>query len=116
MTSPLEVFAGLSWIVNLILDIGAAYYCFKMTKITGGFRAWWLMIAFSVLYAFGSVTSVSYSVLISALSASSATAPVLGDTALFDLFIGLVASILLFAAMLGLYRTLRASAGKLATQ
>lgn len=108
MPTPLELFVGVSWFVNLILDIGAAYYCYRMTRITGGFRAWWLIIAFTVLFAVSSFSSVSYGVLSSqALRAATSVSPALTGTAIFNVVLGLLMSVLLFTAMFELRRTFR---------
>ena len=108
MATIVEVFVGLSWFVNLILDGCAAYYCYKVTKITGGFAAWWLVIAFTVVFAVSSFTSVSYSVVISeamgALATSNASLTV---TAFTDVVLYLVMSALLFTAMFQLQRTFK---------
>jgi succinate dehydrogenase/fumarate reductase cytochrome b subunit len=104
LTTALDVFVGLSWFINIILDIGAAYYCYRLTRITGGFRAWWLVIIFTILFAVQSFSGVSYQVLTGA-SASSQTG--LFGSALFSVVLGLLMSALLFSAMFGIFRTFK---------
>jgi len=101
------VFIAFSWFANIILDIGAAYYCYRLTRITGGFRAWWLIIVFTILFAVGSFSSVSYSVLSTDLMTPNALSSSITGTALFNVGLGLTMSILLFAAMFELQKTFK---------
>ena len=102
MVTPLDIFVGLSWFANIILDIGAAYYCYRLTRITGGFRAWWLVIIFTILFAVQSFSGVSYQV----LTGSSQQTDLFG-TALFGVVLGLLMSALLFSAMFEIFRTFK---------
>lgn len=105
MATALEVFVGLSWLISLVLDIAAAGYCYRITRITGAFTAWWLMILFAIFFAVSSFFSVSYSVLSSETFATASSAPALTYVAVFDVVLDLILSVLLFGAMLGLFRT-----------
>jgi len=40
-TSP-EILAILAVVV--LIQLGAAFYAYRLTRLTGGFRAWWLLI------------------------------------------------------------------------
>ena len=110
MNAALEAFAGLAWLVSLVLDVAAAGYCYRITRITGGFRAWWLMIAFAILFAVSSFTSVSYSVVTSAASGAS-SAPAISNVATFDVGLNLLLSVLLFTCMMELFRVFRRQQG-----
>lgn len=103
MATLVDAFVGLSWLVSLILDITAAVYCFKIKQITGGFRAWWLMIVFAILFAVSSFTSVTYSVVSSVAVKTSISEPAITNTALFDIGLNLALSLLLVGAMVELY-------------
>lgn len=92
----------MSWLLSLILDITAAVYCYKIKQITGGFKAWWLMIVFAVLFAVSSFTSVTYSVVSSVAVKTSSLA--VTNTALFDIGLNLLLSFLLLGAMVELHR------------
>lgn len=105
MVTPLDIFIGVSWLVNFALDIGAAFFCYRLTKVTGGFRAWWLIIVFTVLFATSSFFSVSYGVLITG-ELTSSTQNLLGS-AYFSVILNFFMSILLFTSMFELNRTFR---------
>jgi hypothetical protein len=108
----LAVFIAISWFLNIFLDIAAAWYCYKMTKITGGFRAWWLMIAFTILFAVSSFTSASYTVVSSSFQSSANVSAAATSTALFGIGLQVVLSVLLFVSMFELYKILKASQSK----
>lgn len=108
MATLFDWFVGLSWLINLILDVGAAYYAYKLTKLTGGFRAWWFIIGFTILFAVTSFTSVSYGIL--AGVAQGTAIPIaenLVGGAYFNVALNLLMSVLLFAAMFELHKTFR---------
>lgn len=108
MTSLIDWFIGLSWLINIILDVGAAYYAYKLTKVTGGFRAWWLIIGFTILFVVTSFTSVSYGILASAAQGTSTTtAGDLVSGAYLNVLLNLLMSVLLFTAMFELHRTFK---------
>jgi hypothetical protein len=107
LATPLDLFVAFSWLANVVLDIGAAYYCYRLTKITGGFRAWWLIIVFTILFSVNSFSSVSYSVLSTDVMASNALNSEITGAALFNVGLGLTMSVLLFAAMFELHKTFK---------
>ena len=106
MASVPEALVAISWLVNLVLGIGAAYYCYRMTRITGGFRAWWLMIAFTILFVVANFFSVAYSVIQPGTSGGTLGAAQAG-VAYLDIALWVLMSVLLFMAMYGLQRTFR---------
>ena len=108
MASLGEWFVGLSWLFNLILAAGAAYYSYRLTKLTGGFWAWWLIIDFNMVFVVKSFFSVSYGVVVSAAESnlSPSQADLVGD-AYFNVVLNLLLSVLLFAAMFELHRTFK---------
>lgn len=107
MTPVSEALLGLGWLVSLILNIVAAAYCYRITRITGGFRAWWLLIAFTILFAVTSFTSAAYTVLSTQLSGTTSSVTELSSTALFDAVLDFLMSVLLFGAMFELHRTFK---------
>lgn len=108
MATVLDWFVGLSWFLNLVLDIGAAFYSYRLTKITGGFRAWWLIIVFTIVFVVNSFFSVEYGILaaVAGGTAGAATESLYGIS-LFSVVLQLLLSILLFTAMFELYRTFK---------
>jgi hypothetical protein len=99
----------LSWFLNIILDIAAAWYCYRMTRITGGFRAWWLLIIFTILFAVSSFTSAGYTVVSSSFQASANVSAAATSAALFGIGLQVILSILLFVSMFELYKILKSN-------
>jgi hypothetical protein len=107
LATVLDILVGLSWLVNLVLDVGAAYYCYRLTRITGGFRAWWLLIAFTVLFTVQSFFGVPYQIITSTGLLAGSTETALVGTALLTVALGLAMSLLLFLAMFEIFRTFK---------
>jgi hypothetical protein len=103
LASGLDALLGLSWLASFVLNILAAIYCYRITRITGGFSAWWMVIIFTFLFAVRSFTSTEYGLLFSQVTGVTATSG-LGSTALFNVALDLVMSVLLFGAMFDLHR------------
>jgi hypothetical protein len=105
LTSALDSLLGLTWLIDIILNILAAIYCYRITRITGGFRAWWMVIIFTTLFAITSFTSVEYGLLFNL--STGAVSSGLSGTALFDIVLDFFMSVLLFGAMFDLFRIFR---------
>jgi hypothetical protein len=106
LADPFAPLLAFSWLAGLIISIAAAVYCYRITRITGGFRAWWLIIVFTILFAITNFLSTQYGILLSP-SAQESSAAQLSGVALFDVVVELLMSILLFGAMFELHGTFK---------
>lgn len=94
--------------LEVTLLIGAAFYCFRLTRFTGAFRAWTFLISAMVLLAMGS--TVSYVNMVFFYSSAQMDALVNRSTSIAFIATsayGLGVSALLFLAMFELFKTFK---------
>jgi hypothetical protein len=93
-------------LLELLLDIGAVYFAYRLTRITGAFRGWVLMIAAVVLITFQSTSSILTLALFFPESQLESLIQSIGTgTFIVSSLIGMLVSITLFLAMFELFRT-----------
>ena len=94
--------------LELILDIGAVYFAYRLTKITGAFRGWILMIIAVALITVQGTTSILTLILLFPESQLEALITSIGTPALIEgAVVGVAVSLSLFGAMFELYRTFK---------
>lgn len=93
--------------LEIALLIGAAIYCFRLTKLTGAFRAWTLLIVAMALVAIAN--TVQYLNVVLFYSAAKIEAIVSASPLGFiaNTAYGLAVAGLLFFAMLELFKTFK---------
>jgi hypothetical protein len=97
-------------VFQLILQAGVFYFAYKVTKLTGSFRAWTLIIAAFALLTISNVISLilSLSLPINQLSSLIETAGV--ATVIATSSISVAASVALFFGMFGLVKRFESQA------
>lgn len=84
-------------VVQIILQLGAAYFAYKLVKLTGMFRAWVLVITAFILMAFRRTTAL--------LITMGAVPELTGAVGIFDrLILPLIISICLITGMYELFK------------
>jgi hypothetical protein len=95
-------------IAYLALDVAAVYYAIKLSKITGLFRGWLLMIAALILISVSGLISLVEYVFVFPASQLEALVSQLGIITFFaSSGIGMSVTILLFLSMFELFRTFK---------
>jgi hypothetical protein len=95
-------------ILELALDIGAVIYAYRLTKITGAFRGWLLMILAVVLITFQSSSSILTLAFFFPESQLESLINSVGIAALAEgAVVGIAVSLSLFGAMFELFKTFK---------
>lgn len=106
MVSETIAFVYLYTLLELVLDIGAVLFAYRLTRITGAFRGWILMIAALVLITVQSTSSILTLALFFPEAQLDALVASIGTDALVrGAVVGIALSAALFGAMLELFRT-----------
>ncbi|MBI2126515.1 MAG: hypothetical protein HYU02_04280 [Thaumarchaeota archaeon] len=86
--------------LQIIIQLGAVYFAYRLTKITGAFRAWLMVIFALVLMTVRRITALMIEI--------GSLAAFAGATAFIDrIILPLAISVLLLLAMYDLIRTFR---------
>jgi hypothetical protein len=108
LTSAIIDFVYAYVIAYVALDVGAVYYALKLSKITGLFRGWLLMIAALILISISGLISLVEYVLVFPVTQLEAIVSQLGIISfLASSGIGISATILMFLSMFELFRTFK---------
>src|SRR5213083_965242 len=91
-------------VFQLILQAGVVFYAYRVTKLTGSFRAWTLIIAAFTLLTVRNVVSLVLSLSLPADQVSSLVESVGVTTTILSSAINVAASIALFLGMFGLVK------------
>lgn len=95
-------------LLELALDVLAVIYAYRLTKITGAFRGWLLMILAVVLITVQGTSSIVTLILFFPEAQLESLISSIGTAALIQgAIIGVALSASLFGAMFELYRTFR---------
>lgn len=95
-------------LVELALDVAAVVYAYRLTKITGAFRGWILMILAVVLITIQGSSSIVTLILFFPEAQLESLISSVGTGALIQgAIIGVAISASLFGAMFELYRTFK---------
>jgi len=106
MTSALVLYVYSYTLIELLLDIGAVYFAYRLTRLTGTFRGWVLMIIVVVLIATQNVGSlIAQLILLTPTQLEQLILNIGVGFIIYSSVIGLLTAIVLFLAFWELYRT-----------
>jgi hypothetical protein len=106
MTSALILYVYAYTLAEVLLDIGAVYFSYRLTKLTGAFRGWVLMIFTVILIAVQGVGSLVSQIALFPESQLEQLILSIGiGFIVYSSVLGLATSIVLFSAMYELFRT-----------
>ena len=91
-------------VFQLILQAGVVFYAYRVTKLTGSFRAWTLIIAAFTLLTIRNVVSLFLSLSLPADQLTTLIESVGVTTTILSSAVNLIAGIALFLGMLGLVK------------
>ena len=91
-------------VVELILQAGVFFYAYRVTKLTGSFRAWTLIIAAFALLTVRNVVSLLFELTLPVDQVSSLIESVGVVTTILSSAVNLVAGVALFLGMFGLVK------------
>jgi hypothetical protein len=91
-------------VVELILQAGVFFYAYRVTKLTGSFRAWTLIIAAFALLTVRNVVGLLFELTLPVDQVSSLIESVGVTTTILSSAVNLVAGIALFLGMFGLVK------------
>jgi hypothetical protein len=91
-------------VMQLVLSAGVAYYAWRVTKQTGSFRAWTLIIAAFVILTVRNVASLLLTITLPADQVGALIESVGVFTTLLSSMINLAASVILFLGVFGLVK------------
>jgi hypothetical protein len=94
--------------LELILDLAAVFYAYRLTKLTGSFRGWILMILALVLITVQGTSSIVSLIVFFPEAQLESLVSTVGTAAIIQgAVIGIAVSGSLFGAMFELYRTFK---------
>ncbi len=91
-------------VVQLILQAGVVWYAYRVTKITGSFRAWTLIIAAFVLLTIRNVVSLILTFLLNPNEVASLIESIGVGTTIASQIINVTAGVILFLGMFSLVK------------
>lgn len=91
-------------VVELILQAGVFFYAYRVTKLTGSFRAWTLIIAAFALLTVRNVVSLLFELMLPTDQVSSLIESVGVTTTILSSAVNLAAGAALFLGMFGLVK------------
>jgi len=91
-------------VVQLILQAGVFFYAYRVTKLTGSFRAWTLIIAAFALLTVRNVVTLLFELMLPSDQISSLIESVGVATTILSSAVNLVAGLALFLGMFGLVK------------
>ncbi|OLD04931.1 hypothetical protein AUG19_02650 [archaeon 13_1_20CM_2_54_9] len=91
-------------VVQLILTAAVAYYAFKVTKLTGSFRAWTLIIFAFALLTVRNVISLALTLSLPADQLGTLIESVGVTTTMASQLVNILANVALFLGMFGLVK------------
>ncbi len=91
-------------VLQLILQAGVFYYAYRVTKLTGSFRAWTLIIAAFALLTVRNVVSLFLTLSLPSDQVSSLIESVGVATTIMSSAINVAAGVVLFLGMFGLVK------------
>jgi hypothetical protein len=97
-------------IFQLILQAGVFYFAFRVTKLTGSFRAWTLIIAAFALLTIGNVVSLVLTLSLPSDQIANLIQSAGTTTIIVSSSINIAASISLFLGMFGLVKRFKSQA------
>ena len=89
-------------LVQLILQAGATYYAYRVTRTTGSFRAWTLIIAAFLLLTLRNVVSLLMSLTLPADQVTSLIESIGVGTIVIGQIVNVTAGVVLFLGVFGL--------------
>jgi hypothetical protein len=93
---------------ELVLDTLAVFFAYRLTKITGSFRGWILVIIAVALFTFQNLVSLVETVLFFPVAQLLQLIQSIGTASfIFSSALGMALSLTLFLAMFELYRTFK---------
>lgn len=91
-------------VVQLILTAAVAYYAFRVTKLTGSFRAWTLIISAFVLLTVRNVLSLALTLTLPANQLGALIESIGLATTITSQLVDILANVALFLGMFGLVK------------
>jgi hypothetical protein len=91
-------------VVELILQAGVFFYAYRVTKLTGSFRAWTLIIAAFALLTVRNIVSLLFELMLPTDQVSSLIESVGVTTTILSSGVNLAAGLALFLGMFGLVK------------
>src|SRR5438094_10126776 len=91
-------------VVELILQAGVFFYAYRVTKLTGSFRVWTLIIAAFALLTVGNVVSLLFELMLPTDQISTLIESVGVTTTILSSAVNLVAEVTLFLGMFALVK------------